>query len=257
MHKLIFILIFCSLILCPTLKAGDWSTNPAHWGLGFINFDPEGAAAWMPSHDLCFPQGIGFPVYKHPDVLNFAGLLFAETPTDRAQSTLLRFYPYKGNSIPVAEKEHPTEQRRISYENDFLLYVAEQHGFVQILTETFEGGLWIAIKDLKRAGFKPETWQSYLQRKGQDFHMLPPDRFALNLRSQPNASSEKLQPLRGDAFDIRLTGTHKGLWAEVKVVEFTEHECVGGTPTGRQWTGWLKLLDDAGFPNIWYYPGGC
>lgn len=211
MHKCTLALITCFLGCFSLGKAGDWSTDPAHWGLGFINFTPSTSSPAFQLYGTVFPQNAGIPIYLSPERTHLAGLLFAETPAEKLELTRLRMFPVEGQSFLVAGTFRPTEQRRIHYEHTFLLYVAERNGFIKILPETFGGGVWIAVEDLKRQGFSPESWQSYLHKEYSAFHLLPPDRFALNLRTEATADSDKLVPLRGDAFDIRLSGSFEGL----------------------------------------------
>lgn len=247
------------LMICciPATRAGDWSTAPEHWGLGFINYDPAAVVAWAPGYGICFPQGAGLPAYETASRERLTAMLFIEAPVDQAESPRLRYFPTKGASAYLLEGEFPTDKRRISYENEFLLYTEIQNGFVKILPTSLNGGVWIAIKDLRAFGFQAESWQQYLHRTYASLNLLPPDRFAMNLREKPGIEAQKLVSLKGDAFIITLTGTFEGLWAEVNVTEYTEHPCLEGRLTGRKWTGWLKLLDNQGFPNIWYHPSGC
>ena len=76
------------------------------------------------------------------------------------------------------------------------------------------------------------------------------------MRSGPSTEYEKVQTLKGDTYIITCTGKTENLWAEVSVDYYEDHPCNGGSKV-QNWKGWIKFLDDKGFPNIWYYTRGC
>lgn len=90
-------------------------------------------------------------------------------------------------------------------------------------------------------------------------HTLFPEslNIKMNLRAKPEASSELLAQLSDDRFFITPSGKSHGLWVEVKVVQYEDAYCSGNDTIVGNWTGWVKLLDDKGHPNLWYYTRGC
>ena len=69
--------------------------------------------------------------------------------------------------------------------------------------------------------------------------------------------SEKIVTMKGETFLIKLTGKTNGNWAEVKVSEMDIPPCDGDAHEVNTYSGWIKAIDDKGFPNIWYNVVGC
>jgi hypothetical protein len=68
----------------------------------------------------------------------------------------------------------------------------------------------------------------------------------------------RITTLRGEMVDIKPTGGRQELWLEVEVVRYDIHPCVDGKGrVGEQWRGWLKAVDNQGYPNLWYSTRGC
>ena len=79
----------------------------------------------------------------------------------------------------------------------------------------------------------------------------------LNLRSGPGIHNSKIVTLRGDSYSITLTGKLNGLWAEVEVELWEGNCCEEDCKVINNYKGWIKLLDNKGYPNVWFYTRGC
>ncbi len=86
----------------------------------------------------------------------------------------------------------------------------------------------------------------------------------LNLREQPNVKSKKVRCIPGN--DIHPTGytslnvlNQKGDWAFVQVMNYEwqeyDEEIDCGELINRD-SGWVKVIDESGFPNLWYSQSG-
>ena len=55
--------------------------------------------------------------------------------------------------------------------------------------------------------------------------------------------------------------SNEGPWTKVKVKKYREHPCTTGLSQNEiveyELEGWVKIVDDNGRPNVWYYPRGC
>ncbi len=87
----------------------------------------------------------------------------------------------------------------------------------------------------------------------------------LNLRDAPQATATKVHritshPAYDDPyFTIQLTGDTQGNWAQVKVIRYPTKEdyCRGRKGEAQILKGWIKVLNNEGFPNIWSYSDPC
>jgi len=149
--------------------------------------------------------------------------------------------------------------QEIDYEIWALTYSERQNGFVKLKIE--KQNLWLKESDIKNAGFELIEWQTFLSNNANHFLGFYANDPGLNLRECPNTNSKIIKTLRGDLNQISPTNEHIGLWTKVKVIINKEHPC--GTDLTEEENvieeleGWIKIVDDNGLPNVWYYSRGC
>jgi hypothetical protein len=237
------------LIVLPALLSLSWDTNPDHWGIGVL---VPGVDA-PPQEDFAtifLPQGVGLPYYDDA-AGDLAGFLFQRAPDFEGMPGPILL-------CPIGEKPRPIEGydfRETSYEMSNLIVFDRIDNWVRVLQNNLGLQAWMNLEDLWKVGFVFQPWMDFILDQDEIYH--PHEEYGMNLRAGPGTQYDRLVTLKGDRYSIELTGQTDERWAEVEVIENTAHPCEGGSPTGRKWTGWLKLIDDKGFPNIWYYTRGC
>ena len=149
-----------------------------------------------------------------------------------------------------------TDLEVVGYEVFSLPYSDRKSGFVKVLDR-----YWINEQEIESSFLKAIDYRKFLILQANlvlGYYAKPP---GLNLREGPSTEYKVIKTLKGDTLQISLTNDCEGLWCKVKVVEYKEHPCVSEA-TGKQnvkdqYEGWVKLLDDGGTPNVWYYAKGC
>jgi len=135
-------------------------------------------------------------------------------------------------------------------------------------------GMFLKKIELESLGIKPFTYREYLY--SDDIPSTPKsmrewantgvnlERSCLNLREKPSIKSEKIECVPGNDWPSREYNHMKvldvnGDWAKVKVTyycigeDFGDEAAVGCTgKILRTSIGWVKAMDDNGFPNIWF-----
>ena len=146
--------------------------------------------------------------------------------------------------------------KMVGYETFALPFSDKKDGFVKVLDR-----YWIDEQEIRSSSLEAINYREFLIRQtdlGLSYYANPP---GLNLRKGPSTKYEIIKTLKGDIFQISPTKACEGLWCEVKVIEYKAHPCV--TAQGEdenimnRYEGWVKLLDDDGTPNVWYYAKGC
>jgi hypothetical protein len=165
---------------------------------------------------------------------------------------------YKLNDQPLAFRVNEKDIAEIEFAGFCLKYFEQQGNFVKVLVNSTIKGYWISLAELQYLRYKSISWMDVFSFKKKFFYSQVD--VGVNLRSEPDQKSRKIMLLKGNHYAIMLTGEIDGLWAEVIVGHYSKPPCEqndqGGKPT-EEWNGWIKVIDDAGYPNIWFYPRGC
>ncbi len=142
----------------------------------------------------------------------------------------------------------------IGYEIQGLIVHEERDGHLKIMYREGEIISWIAIEELQKEGFIYQPWISFMSDPNRTFFTMS---YGMNIREQPNINATRILTVKGDQFEIEPTGKTKGLWAEVVIKEYNSVYCEEPHHLIKTYHGWMKILDDEGFPNVWFYPKGC
>lgn len=142
----------------------------------------------------------------------------------------------------------------IGYEISGLIIHKEQDGFLKIMYRSGDISAWIPINKLQESGFVHQPWIQFMSNKHRTFFTME---YGMNLRDQPNIKGNKILTVKGNQFEITPTGKVKGFWAEVVISEYDTVYCEAPHDLIKIYYGWMKILDDKGFPNVWFYPRGC
>lgn len=155
------------------------------------------------------------------------------------------------------------------------VYKTRSDGFYRVLDQSTNLGLWIRLDAADKIGIKFLTYRSLLLTPEND----TPEELAsflkfanigvnvegqcLNLRREHSLDSEILKCLPPND-DRGFTHSHIkileriGDWVKVDATFFVYDEANDDSGEGcafkeqAHYTGWLKAVDESGFPNLWY-----
>ncbi|WP_186755951.1 SH3 domain-containing protein [Echinicola salinicaeni] len=217
----------------------------------------------LPEHnedeEICciYSPKIGFTVYDQPNGEEI-GRLTRNVEQNVGDQSYYRIYFV--NYTTKTETQIGLEHfREIGYEIWALTYTDRRDGFVKINYANQD--LWLKESNIAKVGFTLVEWQSFLADNVDYLLGYYANDPGLNLREKPNTDSRIIRTLRGDTNQISPTNEHQGLWTKVKVIISKEHPC--GTELTEdeniieELEGWIKIVDDNGLPNLWYYSRGC
>lgn len=213
-------------------------TSFSAWGIGVVmgSFDQENIPTDSLLEDLA-----GLIVFDAPDGIPIGKLMGMEG----------LHMSCNGKVMEV----DPRDFREYTYGVSGLTFFEEKQGYLRMFNHSYLGGIWVRQSELAYQEWAWETWMDFLLTG----HTLFPEslNIKMNLRVKPEAGAQLLANLSDDRFCITPTGKSQGLWAEVKVAQYEEAYCSGNDKVIGNWTGWVKLLDDKGHPNLWFYTRGC
>jgi hypothetical protein len=237
MKKISFLLLLFCLPLLNSAQDGL-----SRWGCGCI-LPAQGAGSWK----IHFPYA-RVQLYLSPGG-SVAGYIYKDDVVN------LMFSP--AGKIPVRVSEKDLAETALK---GFCLKVyARENGFVKILLHSTGRGLWLSEKELSLLRYGYTGWMDFLIARKDYYH--PVAEAGLNLREKPQTSAKKLTLLRGDHYEIVLTGNSEGLWAEAEVKKYVQRPCSQADRKSlkatEEYKGWLKLTDDSGYPNVWFYTYKC
>ncbi|HEY1405473.1 MAG TPA: SH3 domain-containing protein [Spirochaetota bacterium] len=233
--------IFISAVfICSTIHAfaADLSYDP-EWGIGILMPSKVGVYDLAPG--MILPEN-GFRIYELPSGRKYAELLISDNTAIIDDEATRR-------EIADADKI------MIGPETFCLKIYETTANYVKVLVSTRKGGYWIANKDITATNFKNAPWITVLLMIKQGLYVTVDE--GLNLRNAPSATATKIVTMKTETFILKLTGKTKENWAEAEVVEMDKNPCDGDAKEVNHYTGWVKIIDDKGFPNVWYPVVGC
>ncbi|KAB1065942.1 SH3 domain-containing protein [Salibacter halophilus] len=199
----------------------------------------------------------GFTVYDRPDGEKI-GRLTRNVDQNVGDQSFYRIYfvNHRTKTETQIGLEHFQE---IAYEIWALTYSERKDGFVKITYANQD--FWLKQSDIENVGFELVEWQSFLADNVNNLLGYYANDPGLNLREKPNTDSGIIRTLKGDTNQISPTNEHHGLWTKVKVIISKEHPCATDLTEEEniieELEGWIKIVDDNGLPNLWYYSRGC
>ncbi len=140
---------------------------------------------------------------------------------------------------------HPKDMIKVK-SNYYVIKVFQvKDNYLRILPASMKHQAWVSIVDLAKQGFQYSSWRDYILTH-QSNNFIPSGRTALNVRKSSDAKSNKVILVKGKRFKIKLTGQTNGPWMKVAVSQLSKN-C---RKIVEKWHGWIKTLDDTGYPNI-------
>ncbi|RNI23717.1 hypothetical protein [Rufibacter latericius] len=199
----------------------------------------------------------GITVYSRPNG-DKAGKLTRKVKENTGDQAPYRIYLLP-NSDKAAKKLNLSLFEQIDSEVWAIKYFERKDGFVRVLDKS--DNYWISEKEIAANKFRVTEWQKFISAnagKVLGFYANDP---GLNLRDAPSVNGKVLKKLKGDLFEITPTTQSKGLWVKVKVKKYKEHPCTSDLGKKEivdyELEGWVKIVNDNGEPNVWYYARGC
>lgn len=198
-----------------------------------------------------FPKTGQLPLYDRPNGSK-VGQLQRKRPVSSANEDLYTLI-FVNQKNDTTELDFWSDLKEVGYEVMAISYHQYQDGYIKILPD--QASIWASLDDLEKLGFRGLPYQEFMAEvsgKVLGFYIEQP----LNLRSGPSASHEKLETLTY-LHEISLTGKHEGQWSQVRVIKLNEERCEGEVIEEYELEGWIKVIDEEGNLNIWYYTRGC
>ncbi|MFX0555905.1 hypothetical protein ACOCEA_03865 [Maribacter sp. CXY002] len=224
MYRILFLLCF------PML----FHSQETNWGIGIINF-PETEQA--------------VSIYNAPQG-NEIGFLELSNYGSDSNPVALNWRNQEGISLRIPS----SALMEIGYEEQGLVVLENKDGFIRVFDDNGQQSQWLSLEKLRENGFEYLPWIRFMVTSDRSFL---PMFYGMNVRNASTAAASLLVLAKGEQFEITPTGKVNGLWAEVIVQEFDSVYCEMPHNLLNTYTGWIKILDDAGYPNIWFYARGC
>jgi hypothetical protein len=148
------------------------------------------------------------------------------------------------------------------YGNVFLKVFETKGTACKVLVNTINGGLWIDFRELKSKGMAFHTYASILFNSNSGTLGVNLFKSCLNLRAGPSKDSKLIKCIsrnvNDNAFHKIKIQHHKDDWAFIVVQECVadpNNEDFGegcGYKVQNEIRGWVKAIDDKGYPNLWF-----
>lgn len=218
-------------------------------GIGLINF------------------GIGHELTIHtqrPDTLKSEINLYTslyEKPTACIQKKLVEWGFYATSIIDNQDVDSVIDYYTsglvwTAYKTMSIQYYEEKDGFVKVKIN--KKNYWISLDELTAIGRKATLWKDYFKEHNYGSIQVI---YNMNLRINPNANSDKIMLIEKNSKHlITILGNFEGNWAEIEVrIWEGENDYCDATTRDNYRTviGWIKYLDDKGFPNLFAVPTPC
>ncbi len=125
----------------------------------------------------------------------------------------------------------------------------EENGFIKIFSSSNSNQAWLSLIELAKTVYYYIPWIDFMSNPGHHFFA---NKHGMNVRSEPRASAERIAAVKGMKCTIIPTGATDGLWAEVIIKEYDAEYCEEDQKLIGERRGYMKILDDKGYPNVWF-----
>ena len=218
-------------------------------------------------------DGIGLvqPNFLHveePSGPTYLTLELYETPGSHSGDCIVREQEGSSNSKITLVENNGSESKLdfstsglvwTAYKSHSLQFYDEVALFVQIKLNGRK--YWVAKEELAKYGFMSITWKDYFNETESKSIEV---RFNMNLRDKPGLAGKKIELIQKNGPNVafhkmKMTGRFAQNWAEVEVLYYQDLDqyCSGKTAEIKKVIGWIKYLDDTGFPNLFDTPTMC
>jgi hypothetical protein len=199
----------------------------------------------------------GFSVFNSPNGNNI-GTLKRITESNKDDQAPYKIF-FIDNATETEKQIELSNFKQIGYEIWAITFFERNNGFVRIVESNVN--FWLSEKEIEEKNFNVENWQDFLISNTGNLLGYYANDPGLSLRALPSKDSDIILTFKGDLFEITPTEQSEGNWVKVKVINYIEHPCVSGMNQDElieeKFEGWIKLIDENGLPNVWYYSRGC
>lgn len=260
------LLIIClTTAFCPSVSA-DILGNPcgmmypSEWGetgIGFLYFDRDLSIS---CYDSTLTRKTGTLRKSYGGYLSFIPLNAPGHYLMEVQFTDMIFLVHEPHIYPKTYQQDPD-------------------GNALIMTATIRGGVWVRDEDIQKLNGKVLSYPDVILGNpdllpqnirvimiNQHFNMgVNLIESCLNLRKAPSVQAEKITCILSNDWQTEDQAfTHlkilkkKGKWVQVLATTYIPDEVHDEVGEGcvakvlKTHTGWVKAIDDTGYPNIWY-----
>jgi hypothetical protein len=186
------------------------------------------------------PREIRIPVYTGNN--ESKGYLFFPKCNYGEKECWENYLYIDNKKYPIADDDFTS----VDYDAYCLKYYSKDKKFLRVLDNSVKNGVLIAIEDLNNFGYTSVDWLAFFKSHNKQYYPL----LNLNLRIEPSENSRIIIKMIKNEYNLILTGLYQGHWAKVKVQKKINNK----TPDMFQYNGWCKIIDDMGYPNIYFSP---
>ncbi|PJZ43752.1 hypothetical protein [Leptospira brenneri] len=204
----------------------------------------EGIGILIEKHDDYLGEKLHFPENSSIDVYNSKHKIIGKINS-------IKFRPI----LNINNQKSFINTEMIAYDGIAIIFYLNNENFYEIKAENINYSIWVKNSDLAKIGLEPYLWINFFKKFQKHLYPLTP----LNLRSAPQNTGDKIALVKDERFEIILTGKIKNNWAQANIREYVnnEQDCGLNPKVLKEYTGWIKIIDDNGTPNVWFYPKGC
>ena len=196
----------------------------------------------------------GFTVYDKPN-----GKAIGKVKLEPKEGDSQSFYDLHFISGTHKQLVAPSEYYEIAYALFAISYNDMIDGYVRVFDS--RKNHWLKIDEIKREGFTTVNWTNFLIKESMTDSVIGyyANEPGLKLRKEPNANSDVICTIRGEFLAIKLSEKVSGQWCYATIVKYRELPCETIMDEEKnieyKKTGWVKIIDDNGAPNIWSFTG--
>lgn len=199
----------------------------------------------------------GFTIYDNPNG-NVIGILTRSVKQNSGDQTPYRifFVDIKNKSEKEIELSNFQE---IGYEVWALKYFERKNGFLRIINKS--NNYWLNESEIIKKKFSITEWQDFLINNSDIFFNFYANEPGLDLLDKPSNEGKILKKLGGVLDEIHLTKEKNGKWSKVNVIKRKEEPCISDLDDEEnieyKIEGWIKIVNENGLPNVWFFTRGC
>lgn len=255
----IFIDLYVDRPWSPKTQFSTQMTQLKKWGVGLITYKNR---TDKQAYKILFPPEGNIALYDTPGetLVAFANINLNNEnfmPSNISVEDMQKHDHYaalliKRNNSVHKENIHLNDIEKVA-DNVYAVKVYDRkNGHLQILANTLQHEAWVSESDLNKQEFQFTSWPDYLLLNKTAIYVTATNG-GLNVRNTADSNSKLIATLKGESYRIALTGVANGPWFEINLKNY-DPTCTKILSEGK---GWIKAIDDKGFPNIWRQPKAC
>jgi hypothetical protein len=134
-----------------------------------------------------------------------------------------------------------------------------QNGYVRIFTP--KENFWVSVYELHKMDYMIASWKDFILNTTGKLPGFYPKQEGMNLMARPDDNARIITLMKGEEYEITPTGLCKGSWCKVKVKRYKKNPCIADKNDEpnllKTFEGWIRIVDPAGNPMVWFYTHKC